>query len=127
MAQTGALTPAQRHAITAIMTTRTVTAAAEKAGVPLRTLTRWLARDDFQAALHAAEADLVAGTVRMLLAASGQAVATTTTVLTEADTPVFARLKAADLILSHGGRWYEVRSLEERLTALEEEVLRHGD
>ena len=127
MAQSGALTPAQRRAITAIMTTRTVTAAAEKAEVPLRTLTRWLAKDDFQAALHAAEADLVAGTVRMLLAASGQAVATTTTVLTEADTPVFARLKAADLILSHGGRWYEVRSLEERLTALEEEVLRHGD
>ena len=127
MAQTGALTPAQRHAITAIMTTRTVTAAAEKAGVPLRTLTRWLTRDDFQAALHAAEADLVAGTVRMLLAASGQAVATTTTVLTDKATADGVKLRAADLILTHGGRWYEVRSLEERLTALEEEVLRHGD
>ena len=127
MAQSGALTPAQRRAITAIMTTRTVTAAAEKAEVPLRTLTRWLAKDDFQAALHAAEADLVAGTVRMLLAASSTAVATTTTVLTEADTPAGVKLRAADLILTHGGRWYEVRSLEERLTALEAEVSRHGD
>lgn len=124
MATSGSLTAAQRRAVLAIMTSRTTAAAAQKAEVAERTLYRWLTDPAFQAAVAAAEADMLAVTTRAVLANTLAAVDTLKAALDDLEAPAGVRVRAADLILVHGGRWYELRSLEARLRTLEEEVLR---
>jgi len=125
MAQNGVLSPAQRRAVAAIMTTRTTTAAAAEAGVSLRTLQRWLTDPDFRAALAAAEADVLAVTTRAVLANTLAAVDTLKAAIDDPEAGHGVKVRAADLLLVHGPRLYELRTLEARLQALEEEVLTH--
>lgn len=62
MASNGSLSAAQRRLIPALLTCRTVTAAAESARVAERTAFRWLADDaNFQAELARAEGDVIGG------------------------------------------------------------------
>lgn len=124
MAQNGVLSPAQRRAVVAVLASRTVTAAAEKAEVSLRTLTRWLADPDFQAALTAAEADLLAVTTRQLLSSTMAALGVVGTIMT-GDGPPGVRLRAATTWLDQARTWYETKTLEARLQALEAEALTH--
>lgn len=126
MAQNGVLSPAQRRAVVAVLASRTVTAAAEKAEVSLRTLTRWLADPDFQAALTAAEADLLAVTTRQLLSSTMAALGVVGTIMT-GDGPPGVRLRAATTWLDQARTWYETKTLEARLQALEAEVLRDSE
>jgi len=126
MAQNGVLSPAQRRAVVAVLASRTVTAAAEKAEVSLRTLTRWLADPDFQAALTAAEADLLAVTTRQLLSSTMAALGVVGTIMT-GDGPPGVRLRAATTWLDQARTWYETKTLEARLQVLEEEVLRDSE
>ena len=126
MAQNGVLSPAQRRAVAAIMATRTTTAAAAQADVSLRTLQRWLTDPDFKAALAAAEADVLAVTTRAVLALTLSAVDTLKAAIDDLEAGHGVKVRAADLLLTHGGRWYELRTLETRLQALESEVLRDG-
>ena len=126
MAQNGVLSPAQRRAVVAVLASRTVTAAAEKAEVSLRTLTRWLADPDFQAALTAAEADLLAVTTRQLLSSTMAALGVVDTIMT-GDGPPGVRLRAATPWLDQARTWYETKTLEARLQVLEEEVLRDSE
>ena len=125
MSEKVSLSPAQVRAVAAIMTTRTVTAAAAEAKVTTRTIYRWLTDPDFKAALAAAEADLLASTTRMLLTASGQAVDTLKAAIDDPEAGHGVKVRAADLLLVHAPRLYELRTLEARLAALEEEVLTH--
>ena len=115
MAQNGVLSPAQRRAVVAVLASRTVTAAAEKAEVSLRTLTRWLADPDFQAALTAAEADLLAVTTRQLLSSTMAALGVVGTIMT-GDGPPGVRLRAATTWLDQARTWYETKTLEARST-----------
>lgn len=124
MAQNGVLSPAQRRAVVAVLASRTVTAAAEKAEVSLRTLTRWLADPAFQEALAAAEADLLAVTTRQLLSSTMAALGVVGTIMT-GDGPPGVRLRAATTWLDQARTWFETKTLEARLQALEAEVLTH--
>ena len=126
MADNGNLSAAQRRAVAAIMATRTTTAAALQAQVAERTLYRWLTDPAFQAAVTAAEADMLAATTRAILALTLSAVDTLKTTIEDKEAAAGVRVRAADLLLVHGGRWYELRTLETRLQALESEVLRDG-
>ena len=126
MAQNGVLSPAQRRAVAAIMATRTTTAAAAQAQVAERTLYRWLTDPVFLAAVAAAEADVLAATTRAILALTLSAVDTLKTTIEDKEAGHGVKVRAADLLLVHGGRWYELRTLETRLQALESEVLRDG-
>lgn len=123
MAQNGVLSTAQRRAVAAIMATRTTTAAALQAEVSLRTLQRWLTDPAFQFALASAEADVLAVTTRAILALTLAAVDTLKAALDDTEASPGVRVRAADLVLAHAGRWYELRTLETRLQALESEVL----
>lgn len=116
--QTRDLTPAQRRAVAALLTERTARAAAEKAEIAERTLYRWLTHDDFQAALHAAEADLLASTTRQLLSGTTAAVGVVATIMT-GDAPAGVRLRAAQTLLDQAHTWYTTKTLEERLSRLE--------
>ena len=123
MAQNGNLSAAQRRAVAAIMATRTTTAAALQAQVAERTLYRWLTDPAFQAAVAAAEADVLAVTTRAILALTLSAVDTLKATQDDLEAPAGVRVRAADLLLTHGGRWYELRTLEARLAALEAAAL----
>ena len=125
MAQNGVLSPAQRRAVVAVLASRTVTAAAEKAEVSLRTLTRWLADPAFQAALTEAEANVLAVTTRAVMAVMLAAVDTLKAAIDDPEAGHGVKVRAADLLLVHGPRLYELRTLEARLRTLEEEVLTH--
>lgn len=124
MSENVALSATQARAVAAIMTTRTLTAAAAEAKVTTRTLTRWLADPAFSAALAYAEGDMLATTARAVLAVTLTAVDTLKTVLEDPEAGHGVRVRAADLFLTHATRLYELRTLEARLTALELEVLR---
>lgn len=64
----------QARAIAALLAAPTVEAAARQAGVGERTLRRWMRREDFREALHAAQEEALAMAVARLGAASGEAV-----------------------------------------------------
>ncbi len=125
MSEKVSLSPAQVRAVAAIMTTRTVTAAAAQAKVTTRTIYRWLADPAFSAAVAAAEADVLAVTTRAVLALTLSAVDTLKAAIDDPEAGHGVKVRAADLVLVHGPRLYELRTLEARLRTLEEEVLTH--
>ena len=125
MSEKVSLSPAQVRAVAAIMTTRTVTAAAAQAKVTTRTIYRWLADPAFQAALTEAEANVLAVTTRAVMAVMLAAVDTLKAAIDDPEAGHGVKVRAADLLLVHGPRLYELRTLEARLAALEEEVLTH--
>ena len=116
-----ALSTKQARAIVALLnpTIRTNDQAAEAAGVAKRTLQTWLSDDtDFRAALHEAEAELVAHASRRLLCLTDDAIAALAQSLDEYAKPMHS-LRAAELVLSHVLRWRETLDFEQRLAALE--------
>jgi hypothetical protein len=88
------------EAIAALLTTTTVRAAAQKAGVGERTLRRWLARDDFQAAYRRARRELISGAVHMLLQSTSRATQVLVDVMNDPSQPATARVSAARTVLS---------------------------
>jgi hypothetical protein len=97
---------------------KTQDAACAAAGVPSRTLQRWLAEDDFQDALRSAEGQLVNHAARRLLTLTDDAIAALASNLDEYSKPAHS-LRAAELVLSHVLRWRELGDLEARIAALE--------
>lgn len=125
MGAKGTLSPAQHRALAALLTERTTRTAAERAGVPIRTLYKWLGGDDaFRAALAASEAQLLDTAMRRLLALQADALDALQVVLTSEDTPPAVKVSAAGRVLDALLKLRELRSVEERLAALEAQVSR---
>lgn len=118
MAMNGNINPRQRAAIAALMSSPTVKAAAEKVNVGSRTLYRWMANPEFQAALQAAEDETMAEAARLLLAGHTQALATLAALMKNARNEQVRRQSAKDW-LDLWLRVHELRSLEKRLIELE--------
>lgn len=116
------LTAKQARAIEALLTTNTISAAAEVAGVSRRTLTAWLADAQFCAFLRSATDDALAATLRRLTAIGAKAVDQLESLLVDG-TKEEIRLRAASIVL---GRLLQVRDrgLEDRIVALEEAMKR---
>lgn len=119
MADSGVLSPKQTAAIAALMVSRNLREAARKAEVSERTLYRWVKRDDFRAALHDAEAELLGATSRVLLSGTHAAVGVMAGVMSDEKQPAGVRLRAATNWLDQARGWYETHTLEERLDDLE--------
>lgn len=118
--KTGALSARQTAVIAALLETRTVADAAEKTGTPARTIYRWLLQDDFKQALQTAESGMIDEAVRRLLGMQQQALTALQVVMMARDTPPSARVAAARTVLDSMLRLRELRTVEERLTALEQ-------
>jgi len=114
----GNLTPVQRRAIRALLTTRTAAEAATTAGVSERTLYRWLQDANFRAALLAAEGELIDGATRRLLQLQDGAIDVLDGLLVAQGDNV--RLRAAQVVLDHLLRLRELRDIETRLQNLEQ-------
>lgn len=116
------LTPRQKRAIAALLSSKSVRDAALVAEVSERQLYRWFERPDFQAALLEAESAAIDAETRRLVGLSEVAVSALEKLLTNPGTTNLVRLRAiqarSDIML----RMLEMRALEQRLTALESAI-----
>lgn len=106
----------QLRTIEALLTEPTQQAAADTAGVPVRSVQRWLKDAEFKAALRGAARDRLHAAVSRLKETSGEAVSVLRGLLkAESET---VRLRAALGALDVATRC-ELAELDERLSALE--------
>ena len=113
------LTPKQEAAILALMTNQGVDNAARTVGIGPRTLYRWLSEPLFDKAYRKARrAAFGQGTAR-LQQASGAAVSSILKVMLDQHAPASTRLRAADLVLTHGARAIKLEDVEARVSELE--------
>ena len=118
----------QHRAITALLTSKSVTEAAAATGQGERTIYRWLSEPDFRQALSAAEGDLIDVATRRLLQLQGGALDTLEALLAEdADVSAGLRLRGAQITLDHLLKLREMRDIEQRLQALEAATAERGE
>jgi len=116
------LTAKQEAAILALMTNQGVDNAARAIGIGPRTLYRWLNEPAFDKAYRQARrAAFGQGTAR-LQQASGAAVTSVLKIMVDPNAPASTRLRAADLVLTHGSKAIELEDIEVRLTEVERSV-----
>jgi hypothetical protein len=113
------LRPKQEEAIIALLSNRSVEEAARAIKIAPRTLYRWLNEPVFDKAYRKARhAAFGQGTAR-LQQASSAAVSSVLKIMVDQNAPASTRLRAADLVLSHGAKAIEIEDLDARLAALE--------
>jgi hypothetical protein len=110
------LTPRQERAITALLTAPDQSAAATAAGIGRRTLTRWLATEEFRDAYRAASQRRLADAIGLLRATAADAVATLRTALASDNEHV--KVRAAVALLEIAVK-VDTDELAERVAALE--------
>ena len=114
------LSPKQRKAVEALLTTGEVKAAAAAAGIHRDTLHRWLKEPIFLAAVRQAEAVALDELSRVLVGLGRTAVATISKAMSDPITPVATRVRAADVALARLLQLRELAQLEARVQALEQ-------
>lgn len=121
------LTPRQVKALGLLLEGMTVRQTADLANVSERQIYRWLRQADFKGALHEQQNAMLLTTSAKLLVLAEQATRSLEDILQDpgAKGQGVASL-TADRILSQTLKWRDWASIEERVTALEEQV-REGD
>src|SRR3712207_2008767 len=114
------LSPKQRKAVEALLTTGEVKAAAAEAGIHRDTLHRWLKDPVFLGAVRQAEAAALDELSRLLVRLGRTAVATIAKAMSDSGTPVATRVRAADVALGRLLQLRELAQLEARVQALEQ-------
>src|ERR1017187_5023432 len=97
----------KEQAITALLSHRSMEEAARAAGIGVNTLLRWMKEPEFDQ-----------GTAR-LQQASGAAVSSILKIMLDQHAPASTKLRAADLVLSHGAKAIEIEDIEARVAELE--------
>ena len=113
------LTPRQRRAIEALLTTGEISEAAQTAKVSRETLYRWMKRPDFSMALRQGTQDSLEILSRSLVVLSDKAVKTLQFALDDESCGLSVRIRAADLVLGRLLQMRELVDLEERVSRLE--------
>jgi hypothetical protein len=108
--------------IAALLTNRTVKSAATKAGVPTRTLRRWLTEDaQFKRELHRRETELLNAAGRDALKRTKDAVDVLHEVMSDKTEAGQTRVRAACAMLEYSAKFVEVVGTDARITMLEED------
>jgi hypothetical protein len=115
---TDKLTAKQEKGIAALLSSATIKAAAESAGVAERTIHTWLTEPAFDAAYRAARRDAVKLATTRLQVASSAAVAVLCQLMGTPNPPA-VRLAAASKILELAIKSVELEDIQSRLEALE--------
>lgn len=113
------LSPLQRRAVAALVTSKTQRAAAASLGIAERTLARWLIDANFQLALVQAEEELIAAATRRLLGLQDAAIDALEAIFGDKEASHGVKLRAAALAIDALLRLRELASVEKRLTELE--------
>ena len=112
------LKPKQEEAIAALLTNRTVEDAARAVKITPRTLHRWLNETDFDAAYRQARRAAFGQCVARLQHASSAAVSVMLKILADPNAPASARLRAADMAVTHSAKAIEIEDIEAHLSEL---------
>jgi len=112
------ITPAQQKCIEALLTSGSVTAAAEAANVNRGTIYRWKSDPVFMAALKEAEAEAVQGLSRALAGLGDMAAQALRDALAPSN-KISVRLRAAEIVTDRLLKIRELVELEARIAALE--------
>ena len=113
------LTPRQRRALEALITSGNVSDAAEKANVSRDTIYRWQKQPEFMAALNEAVSESISSLSRRLVNLGNKAIASLSLALTGKDVPVALQVRAADIVLGRLLALRELHDLEWRIAAIE--------
>ena len=113
------LSPKQRQAVEALLTTGEVAAAAQAAGVTRHTLYRWLKEPVFLQAVRETEARALDELSRLLIRLGRTAAATLAKAMSDPAVPWSTRVRAADASLSRLLQLRELAVLDARVTELE--------
>jgi hypothetical protein len=112
------ITTKQHKAIAALLSERTIGAAAKKAGIAERTLYTWMNEPAFRAALRDVEKSMLESVTRRLSVGQSAALDTLETLITKAKHESTRRQAAIDW-LNLSLKFIDVLNIDERLTALE--------
>jgi DNA-binding MurR/RpiR family transcriptional regulator len=109
--------------IRALLEHGTIRKAATALGMSEVTVWRWMQKPGFQAAYSSARRDVMSRLGGRLLHGSSAAVSTISKVMVDPNAPAAVRVRAADCILEHAAKIFELFEFEdvaERLKRLEE-------
>jgi phage terminase small subunit len=123
LAQNDAMSARQRRFVAAVVTTRTITEAAEVAKISRRTADRYLADPAVKAALTQALDALQRAVTAAVVGEMGEALATLAEIHADPEAPAGSRVAAARSILTAGPALREAGDLAERLALLEQQLL----
>jgi len=113
------LTPKQEQAILALVTNQGVDNAARAVGIAPRTLYRWMNEPLFDKAYRKARRDAFGQGTARLQQASGAAVSSILKIMVDPHAPASTKLRAADMVLTHGAKAIEIEDVEARVSELE--------
>lgn len=120
MIETDSLNSKQRRAIRSLLTKPTIALAAQDCGTSEPTIYRWLRDDAFRLALTAAESDAIDTASRRLVSLTEASISVIAMTLADRTMHPALRLRAALAVLEQMLRLRELRSIEQRLSALEQ-------
>ena len=109
----------QEEAILGLLAQRNIEEAARVAGVGARTLHRWMAEPEFNAAYRKARRDAYGQSIARLQQGATAAATTLLKIMVDPNAPASCRIRAADSVLGHGAKAIEIEDIEARLSALE--------
>ena len=112
----------KEEAIAALLTQRNIDEAAKATGVVANTLLKWMKDPGFQAAYREARRAAFGQCVARLQQASSAAVSVMLKILADPAAPASARLRAADMVVTHSAKAIEIEDVEARVSALEASV-----
>jgi DNA-binding transcriptional MerR regulator len=107
------------QAILALLTARNTEEAAKIAGVSPKTLLRWQNEPAFDKAYRKARREAFGQGTARLQQASSAAVSTVLKVMVDQHTAASTKLRAAELVLTHGAKAIEIEDVEARVSELE--------
>lgn len=93
--------------------------AARFIGVAPNTLLKWLKLPEFAEAYRQARRDAFSQSIARLQQASSAAVATLMKIMVDVNAPTSSRVRAADCVLGHAARAFEIEDIEVRVSELE--------
>lgn len=120
------MTRKMEAAIAALLTSPTIGEAAAAVGIHEQTLWRWLQDSDFQVHYREAKRQAVAQAVARLQQASGEAVETLRSVMTDPEAPASSKVTAAKTILEMAVKAVELEDLAGRIEAVEKAIEQRG-
>ena len=117
----------RQQAITALIEAPTIREAAGIVGIGEATLFRWMQDADFQSAYRDAKKRVVDQTIANVQRASGEAVQTLKSIMTDGNMPASSRVACARAILETAVKAVEFENLTSRIETLEEFILKRGE
>ena len=121
------LTPKQEQAILALLANQGVDNAARAVGIGPRTLYRWMNEPLFDKAYRKARRDAFGQGTARLQQASGAAVSTMLKIMLDQNVSASTKLRAADLVRTHGAKAIEIEDVEARVAELERAMAEQKD